>query len=448
MGIDFLKTVFIENKSEPAIAWNDELYSYQQLTDKINHWNKILTAKHIHSGDVVSIIGDFSLNSIALFLELIDRACIIVPMLNDVSDKRKLLSNEITSIRYSFTMNSEDEFSFKKEDTQSDNQIFYSDLRKAKVPGLVLFSSGTSGQPKAAVHNFSLLLEKFKTKRSTLSTLNFLLFDHWGGLNTVLHTLSNGGLVLTVNDRTPSRVCKLIEQYEVEVLPTSPSFLNLLLVSGEYKKYDLKSLKIISYETEPMAPVTLQRLNTIFPDTKIHQTYGLIELGVLRSKSKSSNSLWVKVGGEGFQTRVVDGLLEIKSKSAMLGYLNAPSPFTEDGWFITGDAVEVDGDWLKILGRKSELINIGGEKVYPQEVENCLHKAFNVEEATVYKESNKLLGNIVCAKIKLQDPEDAKDAKRRIKKHCIENLEKFKVPVKYTFVDESLSNTRFKKNRA
>jgi acyl-CoA synthetase (AMP-forming)/AMP-acid ligase II len=91
----------------------------------------------------------------------------------------------------------------------------------------------------------------------------------------------------------------------------------------------------------------------------------LSELGILRCKSKAADSLWVKIGGEAFETRVREGLLEIKAKSAMLGYLNAPSPFTDDGWFKTGDLVEVDGECFRILGRKSDLINVGGEKVYP-----------------------------------------------------------------------------------
>ena len=79
---------------------------------------------------------------------------------------------------------------------------------------------------------------------------------------------------------------------------------------------------------------------------------------------KNSNSLWVKVGGEDYKTRVVNGLLEIKAKASMLGYLNAKSPFTKDGWFKTGDKVKVNGEYIKILGRESEIINVGGEKVY------------------------------------------------------------------------------------
>ena len=164
---------------------------------------------------------------------------------------------------------------------------------------------------------------------------------------------------MTVKDRSPDEVLSSIQQYEVELLPTSPTFINLILLSEAYTKYDISSLKTVTYGTEPMPKSTLIRFNSLFPNICLLQTYGLSEVGILRSKSKSSDSLWVKVGGEGFQTRVVGGLLEIKAESAMLGYLNAPSPFTKDGWFQTGDSVLVDGEYIIILGRKSELINIG-----------------------------------------------------------------------------------------
>ena len=133
----------------------------------------------------------------------------------------------------------------------------------------------------------------------------------------------------------------------------------------------------------------------MFPRIKLQQTYGLSEVGILRSKSKDSNSLWVKIG-EGFETRVSNGLLEIKAKSAMLGYLNAPSPFTNDGWFKTGDEVDVDGDYFLIKGRKSEIIDVGGEKVYPQEVENIILGLDYVQDVLVYGESHPIVGSIIA----------------------------------------------------
>ena len=123
-----------------------------------------------------------------------------------------------------------------------------------------------------------------------------------------------------------------------------------------------------------MLESTLVRCQKLFPHVKLQQTYGLSEVGILRSKSKNSDSVWLKVGGDGFQTRIVNNMLQIKAYSAMLGYLNAPSPFTEEGWLETGDLVESDGDYIRILGRQSEIINVGGEKVYPVEVENIIFR--------------------------------------------------------------------------
>ena len=196
-----------------------------------------------------------------------------------------------------------------------------------------------------------------------------------------------------------------------------------------------------------MPEITLKRIKEILPEIKLVQTYGLIELGVMRSKSENDSSLWVKIGGEGYKTRIVDGILHIKADSAMLGYLNAPNPFTQDGWYITGDEVLEKGEYIKILGRQSELINIGGEKVFPQEVENVIQEMENVEEVMVYGEKNPITGNIVCARVKLHKDEDSKTFNIRLKKYCSDRMEKYKVPVKIKIVEEKLYSERFKKIR-
>jgi len=130
-----------------------------------------------------------------------------------------------------------------------------------------------------------------------------------------------------------------------------------------------------------------------------------------------------------------------------LGYLNADSPFTEDGYFVTGDQVEVDGEYYKILGRKSEIINVGGDKVYPQEVENIILNMDNIQEITVYGEKHALMGNIVCANVLLINEEDPKEFARRLKGYCKEKMQGFKIPIKIKIVQESLFNDRFKKKR-
>jgi acyl-CoA synthetase (AMP-forming)/AMP-acid ligase II len=155
----------------------------------------------------------------------------------------------------------------------------------------------------------------------------------------------------------------------------------------------------------------------------------------------------VKIGGEGFETRVVDGALQIRARSAMLGYLNAPSPFTEDGWLATGDAVETDGEYVRILGRRSEIINVGGEKVYPAEVESVIQKVDNVAAVTVRGERNPITGQIVCARVTPVLPEDPKELALRVKAFCRERLAPFQVPVKVQVTADRQYSDRFKKTR-
>lgn len=180
----------------------------------------------------------------------------------------------------------------------------------------------------------------------------------------------------------------------------------------------------------------------------LQQTYGLSELGVLRSKSRPDGSLWVRVGGDGFQTKVVDGILWIKSDYAMVGYLNAPQPFDTEGWFNTQDLVEVEGEWLRILGRDSDLINIAGQKVYPAEAEQAILELDNIKDVAIFGERNLLLGNIVVAKVATIEPETAASLKLRIRKSCARSLAAFKLPTKVIVVDaDELYSVRLKKRR-
>jgi long-chain acyl-CoA synthetase len=440
---------FLDNfevyNGQNALIWHNNIYTYSQLLARINHWRVALN--DFSKGTIVGLESDFSPETIAILFTLIEKNVIVVPL--DINHSNKNSKKiEIAQLDYLIKVIKEDEIKITKLlPAFNEKNNLYKTIQQQGVPGLVLFTSGSSGQPKGALHDFSKLLAKFHVKRNALLTINFLLFDHWGGLNTLFHILSNGGTVVVLENRNPDYVCELIEKYKAELLPTSPTFLNMLVLSRAYERHSLKSLKVISYGAEPMPESLLKHLNTLFSDIKLQQTYGLIELGVMRSQSQDNGSLWVKIGGEGFQTRVVDGILQIKSDSAMLGYLNAKSPFTEDGWFITGDSVEVDGEYFKILGRKSEMINVGGEKVFPQEVENVILEIPEVEDVIVYAESNAFTGKIVCAKIKYNGTKTKAEVVKIIKTYCRTKIESFKVPVKIELVDKTFESDRFKKSR-
>jgi long-chain acyl-CoA synthetase len=445
MHIDFMLEVFQKNQDKTAIIWKDKSFNYKWLLDQVISWQEKIKKEEIVSGTIIILEADFSPNALALLLVLIEMDYIIVPLTSSIESQKSEFI-EIAEGEVLFKINENDQLAISRFPCSATNK-FYKELRDKKHPGLVLFSSGSTGKSKASLSDFSDILSKFTVPRHSLRSIAFLLFDHIGGINTLLYTLSNAGCIVTVTDRTPEEVLSAIEKYQVELLPTSPTFINLILLSEAYKRFSMDSLKTITYGTEPMGESTLKRLHELFPKIQLKQTYGLSELGILRSKSKGPDSLWVKVGGEGFETRVVDGLLEVKAKSAMLGYLNAPNPFTEDGWFKTGDSVLMDGEYLKILGRESEIINVGGEKVYPMEVESVIQEFDNVAEVTVFGKKNAITGNMVCAKIRLQSEQDHKQFSIALKKYCRDKLQTFKIPVKVEFDDQKQHSKRFKKSR-
>ncbi|MCP4713847.1 MAG: long-chain fatty acid--CoA ligase [Deltaproteobacteria bacterium] len=444
--IGFLRTRFAEDPSKEAIVWNDQVFTYRWMLEKIDFWAGRIAEDGIAAGTVVMLEGDFSPNSVALLLALIEHCCIIVPLTVQNEATKKQFA-EIAMAEYVFYVDADDVVSGRGMGRRAEH-AYYRQLRDDGHPGLVLFSSGSTGESKAAVHDFVRLFDKFQARRQDMRTLTFLLYDHIGGVDTLFYSLSNASCIVTVQDRKPETVCAAIQKYRVEVLPVSPSFLNLLILSQTYKQFDLSSLNYITYGAEVMPESTLKKCHELFPEVTLLQKFGTTEVGTLRSKSKASDSTWVKIGGEGYELRIRDDMLEIKARSAILGYLNAPSPFTDDGWFMTGDLVEVDGEYMRILGRKKEMINVGGEKVNPAEVENVICEMDTIKEVGVYAEENALLGNIVCAKISLMQPaEDHKEIIKQVKAYCSARLERYKVPVKVVVVDEKLHSDRFKKMR-
>ena len=151
----------------------------------------------------------------------------------------------------------------------------------------------------------------------------------------------------------------------------------------------------------------LNRIKAAFPDTALIQTFGTSETGISQTISRSSSSTLIKFDDPNTEYKIVEGELWLRSKSQILGYLNHEmSRFTEDGWFKTGDllepANEKEGEgFFRIVGRKQEIINVGGEKVTPSEVESTLLEMPEIADCLVYPETNALTGQIVAAEIVL-----------------------------------------------
>lgn len=436
---------FSENKHLPALIHHDVVYTYGDLVKLIHEHQTKIVNKGIKSGSVVCVCGDYSPEVVCLLLALMMSDIIAIPI-TKISVVEIDIALSVSGCDLVIEHNHGMDFSYIDKHVSCDSDLM-NEFKSEKVAGIVLFSSGSTGKPKGILHRFSTVLEKFTIQRAPLVTISFLMIDHFGGINTILSVLSNLGTIVTVKDRNVDSVCSAIEKHNVELLPTTPSFLNLLIASKAYKKYNLTSLNKISYGTEVMPEGVLSKLIEIFPSVKFQQTYGLSEVGVLNSVSRPDGSLWVKLAGSGFETKVVDGTLWVRSKYRMVGYLNADSKFDAEGWFDTQDKVEVDGEYFKILGRVTDLINVGGQKVYPVEVEDVILQHPNVLDVAIYGEPHQLLGQVVCASVNLKSPDGADNIKSEIRNFCRDKLANYKIPVKVRVTDRVLYNSRQKKLR-
>jgi acyl-CoA synthetase (AMP-forming)/AMP-acid ligase II len=342
----------------------------------------------VRKGDVVAIIGDFNPSSILTLLRLIDIGVVVVPLTVETRHEHKyFFESALVDVVIDGTEVNHRSHTQKHELIEK--------LRELGHSGLVLFSTGTTGRPKAILHDLTLFLKRFLTPRPTLRTINFLLFDHIGGINTLLHTLFNKGVVIAPESRTVDSILETCRTFNVEVLPTTPTFLRMMLMSGAVPSKVPDCLKVITYGTERMDQPTLNELCKLLPSVDFRQTFGMSELGIVRVKSEARDSLYMKVGGEGVETRVVDGALQIRSSSRMLGYLNAPSPFDAEGWYDTKDIVEVKDGYYKVTGRISDVINVGGLKFMASEVERVTLEFPNVSLVKATPKPNPITGQHV-----------------------------------------------------
>jgi len=334
---------------------------------------------------------------------------------------------------------------FPRVDEPSSHSLFRQ-LAEQKTAGLILFSSGTSGAPKAMVQDFGKLLASYESRHeSDLGMLALLCFDHIGGLNTLFNTLAAGSLLAVPASRSPADVAEAIARHRVAVLPASPTFLNLLLAAGVTT--DLSSLRVITYGTEPMPESLLARLKAAFPQVRFIQTFGTSETGITRTESPEGDSTFLRFEDPNLEWKVIDDELWLRSRTQIAGYLNASNErFTADGWFRTGDKVEQGPNGsLRILGRMGEMINVGGEKLMPAEVESVVLGIPGVTDCRARGEANALTGQTVVVDV-VASVTDQEALRSAIRTACRERLARHKIPTRVTFVP-SVSGERMKKTR-
>ena len=435
---------FTTYAAKPALAGAWGVVTYAELGALIGKAQQSLAQLKLDRPTSFGLIGDHGPASTAWLIALAEAGHFVAPLSGNAAE----YPGKLALINAQWVIATSDSAweLLPRVDEPSVHPLF-AQLRGQGAAGLVLFSSGTGGTPKAMVQDFSKLLASYESRHeSDLVMLALLGFDHIGGLNTLFNSLAAGSLLVIPASRSPADVAAAISRHRVAVLPASPTFLNLLLAAGV--SAELASLRVITYGTEPMPESLLLRLKSAFPRVRFIQTFGTSETGIARTESPEPGSTFFRFSDEGLEWKIIDGELWLRSQTQVGGYLNAANDrFTADGWFRTGDRAEAgENGTLRVLGRLGEMINVGGEKLMPQEVEAVIQQIEGVAECRVFGESHALTGQAVAVDVVPIGTPDQENLRATIRTVCRAQLARHKVPTRVNFVSQ-VSGERIKKLR-
>ncbi|MEE2721126.1 MAG: class I adenylate-forming enzyme family protein [Pseudomonadota bacterium] len=298
----------------------------------------------------------------------------------------------------------------------------------ASDPAILCFTSGTSSAPKALAHNHQTLLanNRIAAPIYNMTSDDIVLggppFTHAFGICVLNFTLMVGASAVLMPAFTPPGLMELIEKGRPTVLFVAPAHVAACAKAGLLEKSDLSSVRIATISGSACPPEVAYALENAMPNGSVGQMWGMSEcfMGLhtpfdaparIRCESLGSTTPTFEarmVGDDG--SLVLDGEegeLEIRGCSVIAGYFNNDEAnrvaFTGDGWFRTGDLAKRDADGnIHITGREKDIINRGGIKINPTDVEAVLDAHPSVLMSAIAPVPDELLGERACVYVQPQ----------------------------------------------
>lgn len=292
---------------------------------------------------------------------------------------------------------------------------------------ITIFTSGTTGQPKKVIHTVSTLTRSVRIGDKYQGQIWAYAYNptHMAGLQVFFQAFENLNTLINVFNKQRCEVYELISKYHVTHISATPTFYRLLL---PYEiAYD--SVVRVTLGGEKSDQHLYDNIVKIFPSAKINNVYASTEAGSLFAAKGDCFQIPEKIRDK---FAVVDD--ELLIHKSLLG--RSDSFKFEGDYYHSGDLIEwVDKEQglFRFKSRKNELINVGGYKVNPGEVEIVLLSIEGVKQVLVYGKANSVLGNVLCADIQLEEGVTLSNID--IKKALASQLQDFKIPRRIRFVE-------------
>lgn len=347
---------------------------------------------------------------------------------------------------------------YKKSDIQyvinvSDSGISttkLSDVNHVKAPEQewLLSTSGTTGTPKLISYKLASLMKTSKKDLMRGSDFKWgLCYDlnRFAGLQVYLQAIASGSsLTISESSDKLSDIIKKFIHHNVNCLSATPSFWRKILMTKGSQSLNFKRITLggeISDQT------VLNSLKKHYENSNIVHIYASTEAGVGFSVKDGFSGFPLEYIGpsklSSVELKIVNDILWINSDRAASRILNGAIEIDTAGFINTGDIVEIKNDRVLFIGRESGTINVGGNKVIPEEIEAILNSHPNVFQSKVFGKKNPVMGMLVYAEIVSGihiQIDDKKAFKRELISYCKDKLESFKIPAIIKFVENIVIN--------
>ncbi len=472
-----LENIAKEMPNKTALIFENETFSYQDINQTSNQIVNGLKQFNIAIGDRVALLLPSTPEFITSYFGLLKSGAIAVTLnptlkskeirfiLNNCEAKIIITTSSLAQeIDKTLLPHLEEIIVIDKKEEQESYKVLSDIIKESSIlfksidveintPAVILYTSGTTGFPKGATlsHNnilFSIEETIYQINLSTndKSILVLPLFHNYGQIAILNSTLSAGATLILEKEFNIKKVLYSIQKYQVSLFFGVPTIYNILLENTT--PTELSSLREFVSAGASLPQEIFNRWQEKFKLT-IHEHYGLSECSMVCHNSnieEKEGSVGKAV--RGVEIKIIDehgnglpkgqkGEVAIKGSNIMLGYWNLPKETKEalqEGWFHSGDIGTIDeSGYLSIVDRKKDMVNVGGQNVYPSEVEQVLYTHPDIKEVSAYGVVEPILGEEVRVAIILEENQSVSEAD--IITFCRENLADYKVPSKVEFVE-------------
>ncbi|KIA78553.1 class I adenylate-forming enzyme family protein [Parachlamydia acanthamoebae] len=331
-----------------------------------------------------------------------------------------------------------------------DNSIEFSqNVGTPSEPRLGIFTSGTLGEPKIALHKWEAIQTPSHFVPSYLHKKSWLLsYAPWSyaGLQVFFAALNSQGS-LYYDDNHFEQIAEGILKHQISIISATPTFWRMLISTWPSHITPPKLLQA-TLGGEIVDQQTIDLVGAFFHPQRLTHIYASTETGsaiVVSDRDAGFPTSFLNQGEKsGAQLRInAENELEVLAPHGMEGYLSAPN--IHNTWIPTGDLVEIKQDRVYFVGRKDGRINSGGRKVSPEEIEQAINSLKDVEDSLVYARKSPIVGSLIVADIKMRQSKifDPAAIKQELKKI----LEDYKIPHLIRRVDHFAISSNGKKIR-